>query len=325
MSCMYSRIQHKLFISIFIAVIFCSCTKEKEAPVIITPPPVPAPVPPAAVVEEPQALKPTAGLAMLEKLSNKASTRAHAESIWQNAVAGINFSKHDALRTHEMATALIKYESGSKLELKEKTLIIFDKDPGVTENLADRVLLKSGELVGTTKRELWVFTNAGLVQLKASAKNQQPTKATVSVNEKKMRVNVINGSADLILRNENKNFQKISLAEKSDFEFKANADFEIDEIAKASGRIKNATLAELAVDSPPENAVSSEEQYVVKGKLSGLGAKLLINGESVEISDALTFSKTITLISGTNLVVFQLIRSDASVKFYRKNIRYTPK
>lgn len=334
--------RYNLLKTLALLLLFCSCSEEKKtslAPEKIPPPiaeqvaPAPlnqvAPAPPEKVSPPPTI---PSGLAVLKKLTNRADMRAHDESVWQTAVTGTDFFKHDALQTHEAAKAQIQYESGSTLELKEKTLIIFDKDPGFTDHTADRILLKNGELIGATKNELWVFTNAGLVQIKPRKKNQK-AQATLSVNkERKLRVVVNSGSADLIFKKNEKEFQKFSLAEKTDFEFKAKADFDvateknieasnIDLIAKASTDIKNPTLAELIIEAPLDNAASTEEKYEVKGRLTELGAKLLINGEITEIADDLSFKKTITLTAGTNLVVFQLVRSDSSVKFYRKNIR----
>lgn len=329
----------RLFKTIVLLFVFCSCTEHKKPE--LPPPeviPLPAVAPPVEVETAPPVAEvaPVAklqGLAVLKKLKNRADMRLRDESVWQTAVSGSDFFRHDALQTHEVATAMIQYKSGSSLELKEKTLIIFDKDPGLTDRTSDRVLLKSGELIGTTKKELWVFTNAGLVLIK-SRKNI-PAQATLRINkERKLKVVVESGSADLILKKNDKSFQKFTLAEKADFEFTATVDFNvatdksIEEnnigiIAKASGDIKNSTLAELVIDAPLDNASSTDEKYLVKGRLTELGAKLLVNGEPAEIANDLTFSKSILLTAGTNLVVFQLVRSDASVKFYRKTIRFS--
>lgn len=288
------------------------------------PPPVVAPLPekaaaaPEVKVEElpPKSL----GLAALKKLVNRADMRPHDKSVWQTAVTGTDFFKHDALQTHEGAYAQVKYESGSLLELKEKTLVIFDKDPGLTDRSSDRVVLKNGELVGTTKKELWVFTNAGLLQIKSNKKSQ--AKATLSINpERKLKITVNGGSAELVVKKNETEFQKFSLAEKSEFEFKAKSDTDVVAVTKASVDIKKSTVAELQIDSPAENTTVTDEKLDVKGRLTELGAKLLINGELTEIADDLTFKKSLVLASGTNLVVFQLIRSDATVKFYRKNVR----
>lgn len=260
------------------------------------------------------------GLAVLKKLLNRADMRPHDKSVWQTAVTGTDFFKHDALQTHDGAYAQVKYESGSSLELKEKTLVIFDKDPGLTELSTDRVVLKNGELVGTTKKELWVYTNAGLLQIKSNKKSQ--AQATLSINtERRLKVTVNGGSAELVVKKNETEFQKFNLAEKSEFEFKAKTDADASAITRASVEIKKPTLAELLVESPVENETVADEKFEVKGRLTELGAKLLINGEFTEIADDLSFTKSITLAAGTNLVVFQLIRSDASVKFYRKNVR----
>ncbi len=296
---------------------FTSCSEEKKAALPVeTPPPVTIPVPAKIEVPPPK----ISGLAVLKKLVNRADMRPHDKSVWQTAVTGTDFFKHDALQTHEGANAHVKYESGSLLELKEKTLVIFDKDPGLTDRSSDRVVLKNGELVGTTKKELWVFTNAGLLQIKSNKKSQ--AQATLRINpERKLKITVNGGSAELVVKKNETEFQKFSLAEKSEFEFKAKSDTDVAAVTKASVEIKKPTQAELQIDSPTENATVTDEKLEVNGRLTELGAKLLINGELTEIADDLTFKKSLVLTGGTNLVVFQLIRSDASVKFYRKNVR----
>lgn len=321
------RHKYSLLIIPAVLLLFSSCSEEKKAVApVVTPPAVtlPLPLPEKAItatevkVEEPPPK--TLGLAVLKKLVNRADMRPHDKSVWQAVVTGTDFFKHDALKTHEGAYAHVKYESGSLLELKENTLVIFDKDPGLTDRSSDRVVLKNGELVGTTKKELWVFTNAGLLQIKSNKKTQ--AQATLSINpQRKLKITVNGGSAELVVKKNETEFQKFSLAEKSEFEFKAKSDTDIVAVTKASVEIKKSTLAELQIDSPAENATFTDENLEIKGRLTELGAKLLINGELVEIAEDLTFKKSLVLAGGTNLVVFQLIRSDASVKFYRKNVR----
>ena len=308
-----------------------SCSKE-ETVTISTP--VPSPVVQSLPVEQPVAVaapaaapapapvKKVEGLAVLIKLKNRADMRPHDESVWQAAVTGTGFLKHDALQTHDAATANVRYESGSNLDLRENTLVIFDKDPGLAVGSPDRVLLKSGRLTGATKKELWVFTNAGLVQIKSVKKNQL-AQATLSVDSaKKLIVAVKTGTADVVLKKNATEFQKFNLAENTEHDFKAKAEFDVSSDAATVPVVKSATLAELVIESPADNAISSTEQLEIKGKLTDMGAKLLINGQLAEVADDLTFKKSITLTEGTNLIVFQLVRSDASVKFYRKNIRY---
>ncbi len=314
--------------TLILLLIFCSCSEDKTQ----TQPPSPEPVkvlvpekpaePAQPVVETTPQKK--AGLASLKKLVNRADMREHDQSVWQPAVIGTDFFKHDALQTHEAANALIKYESGSQLELKEKTLVIFDKDPGLADRFSDRVLLKNGELTGVTKKELWVFTNAGLVQIKAVKKNQT-AQATLKVNsDRKLKVEVSSGTADVFVKKDTLAIQKYKVAEKSDFEFKSKIEFDSPPDKNVS-ELKTSAPAECLIDSPVDNADATDDKFEITGRLSDIGAKLLINGELVQIEENLSFKRIISLTEGTNLVVFQLVRSDASVKFYRKNIRKNPK
>ena len=313
-------IKQRFKIALFLLAL-TACSKE-ESPVSL-PAPVAAPViEPAAPAPAPAPPKKTEGLAVLMKLKNRADMRAHDESVWQTAVTGTGFLKHDALQTHDAATANVRYESGSNLDLRENTLVIFDKDPGLSPGSPDRVLLKNGRLTGATKKELWIFTSAGLVQIKPAKKNQV-AQTTLSVDSaRKLSVAVTTGTAEVILKKSAVEFQKFNLAENTEHEFKAKADFDVPSDATAVPAVKSATQSDLVIEAPADNAISSADQVEVKGKLTEMGAKLLINGQLAEVADDLTFKKVIGLTEGTNLIVFQLVRSDASVKFYRKNIRY---
>mgnify|MGYP001559079134 CR=1 FL=1 len=327
-----------IFKTSLVLLLLCSCTEEKKAePAFEKPKPTAADTTlneKTPSVEEVQIVpqEKLSGLANLTKLKNRADMRGHDQSVWQTAVVGTSFFKHDALQTHENANAQVNYQSGSVLKLKENTLVIFDKDPGQAELANDRVLLKNGELSGSTKKELWIFTNAGLVQIKSLKKNQK-AQATLSINpQKKLKLVVNQGTADIIVKKNNTEFQKFSVAEKADFEFKAKVGFNLTDektissdnigvLSQASTRIKNATQAELIIEAPIDNATSSDEIFEVKGHLTELGAKLIINGEITDIEDDLSFKKKLNLSNGINLVVFQLVRSDSSVKFYRRNVR----
>lgn len=335
---MSNMTKHNLLVTVFLTLFFSACSEKKtevepaiqqSAPVaspttapVVTP--LPPTVTPASTPPPTETLPGT--LAVLKKLTNRADMRPREKTVWQAANVGAGFFKHDALQTHETANANIRYESGSQLDLKQNTLIIFDKDPGLNNQAADRVLLKNGELVGATKKELWVFTNAGLVQIKAVKKNQQAQAVLKVGEEKKLKVTVNQGMAELILKKSEKEFQKFSLAEKSDFEFKPPvtlnvATDNVDVLAKAAVEVKKTTSAELMIETPADDAVTTQEDFEVRGRMTEMGAKLLINGELAATADDLSFKKTLRLTDGANLVVFQLVRSDASVKFYRKNIR----
>lgn len=283
---------------------------------------------------EPKAEKPaiTNWLAKLDSMQNRVEFRQRNESIWKPTEIGMIFARFDALQTQNQASAKVVYQSGSNLDVKDNTLLIFDHDPGKKKKSEDRVIVKNGELIGSTKTELWVFTNAGLVQIKPEAKTKI-AKAKVSIqSDEKIQVKVDTGTADVVFKpKDNAPFEKIHVAPKSDVEITSAVKLvdttnsvsavKLEEIAVAAEKVVKLTKAELIVEYPVDGAISSEAELTAKGRLTAAGGKLLINGEFVELREDFSFSKKITLQPGSNLIVFQVVRSDASVQFMRKSVR----
>jgi len=269
-------------------------------------------------------------LAKLDSIQNRVEFRQRNESIWKPTELGMSFVRFDALQTQNQSSAKVIYQSGSNLDVRDNTLLIFDHDPGKKKR-EDRVIVKNGELIGSTKTELWVFTNAGLVQIKPESKTKI-AKAKVTIqDDQKIKVKVDTGTADVVFKGK-ADFEKIHVASKSDVEVVSSVKLidgnntvtaaKVEEIAAAVEKPIKIMKAELSVEQPAEGAVTTEPEIEAKGRLSGAGGKLLINGELTELKDDFSFTKKIKLQSGSNLIVFQVVRSDASVQFMRRNIRY---
>lgn len=276
-------------------------------------------------------------LAKLLKQTNQVEYRQRNQNIWNQAEGDLSFMKYDALQTKSSATAEVVYQSGSTLDVRENTLIIFDEDPGKKKKTEDRVIIKTGQLTGRTKTELWVFTDAGLVQIKA--KKGQPNIAktaeakVVVKNDRAVNINVKNGTAEVIYKKDN-NYARLTVAENSDVSIKPSTELtsgvqvnteKVNELVAAQTKVAATVQAELVIDFPADNALVQDAEIEVRGRLTGAGAKLLINGQLADISDSATFAKKISLQPGTNLIVFQLVRSDSSVKFVKRNVRYQAK
>lgn len=333
-----------------------SCTKPSAVPENESPPPMAVPVvteqaPAQAKMAEPtQDLEKKSAdspkekttqvnwLAKLDSIQNRVEFRQRNESIWKPSVLGMSFERFDALQTQSQSAAKVMYQSGSKLDVRGNTLLIFDHDPGKKKKKEDRVIVKSGELTGTTKTELWVFTNAGLVQIKPEAKNRV-AKAQVTVindsksdkqGDQKIKVKVDAGTAEVLFKRKD-TFEKVLVAPQSDVEITSSAKLidsnntvvaaQLEEVSAASANPVKTVKAELSVDQPADGTVTTDTEVEVKGRLSAVGGKLLINGELTELKDDLSFAKKIKLQPGSNLIVFQVVRSDASVQFMRRNIR----
>ncbi|WP_409478682.1 hypothetical protein [Pseudobdellovibrio sp. HCB154] len=276
-------------------------------------------------------------LAKLVKLTNQVEYRQRNQNIWNQAEGELSFMKYDALQTKNSATAEVVYQSGSTLDVRENTLIIFDEDPGKKKKAEDRVIIKSGQLTGRTKTELWIFTDAGLVQIKAKKGQTNVTKVAeakvVVKNDRAVNIKVKTGTAEVIYKKDNE-YTRLAVAENADVSIKpsteltsgvqVNAD-KVSELVTAQTKVAAVAQAELTVDFPADNALVQDSEIEIRGRLTGAGAKLLINGQLAEVSDASTFSKKINLQPGTNLIVFQLVRSDATVKFLRRSVRYQAK
>lgn len=351
----------KFFILMPAALIcFAACTKE-SAKTEMSPVPAPlssasleqaaasppqAPAPPEAPAPDAAAEnaavpseKPNAGaakkaepadwLAKLASIQNRVEFRQRNESIWKPSEIGMLFERFDALQTQSQSSAKVVYQSGSNLDVRDNTLLIFDHDPGKKKH-EDRVIVKNGELVGSTKTELWVFTNAGLVQIKPEVKTKV-AKAKVTVQtDKKIKVSVDTGTASVVYKGKEQ-FEKINVAPKADVEITSSVNLmdvsnvgapaKMEEITAAVQKPVKVIKAELTVEQPTDGAVTSETEIEARGRLSAAGGKLLINGELAELKDDFSFSKKIKLQPGSNLIVFQVVRSDASVQFMRRNIR----
>ena len=270
-------------------------------------------------------------LAQILTLIKNVDYRLSNESLWKPASAGNGFNRNDALQTEEASHALVKYKSGTQLELKQNSLIVFDADPGskTSTHHEDRVIFKKGELVGATKSELWVFTQAGLVQIKTPSGKNKSARAQITIpNENRLKLKIEIGTAELIYAKNNK-YEKIQIKNSNELTLdNSQVDFttstssaEISQLQKALQEVKVPTKSNLIIDNPKEDAGTTESTYLVSGQVVGPGGQLLINGELVPLESDSKFSKKITLAFGANLIVFQLIRSDSSVQFLRRTIK----
>ncbi len=321
-------------------IILAGCSDKTEpvvAPIPTTLAPAALPVPeaiaapsqPHQVVDKKQEVNPD-WLARLQKAVNRVEFRQRNDSIWKSAEVGNHFVRFDALQTQGQSSAQVAFESGSNLEVKDNTLLVFDHDPGKTKTTEDRVIVKNGGLVGTTRSELWIFTNAGLVQIKSDPKLKKAAKARVSIQEnQKLNVKVDSGTAEVVFKGKEK-IEKVKVSANSEFQVTSNMKFlsedgapspaKIEEIVNAL-KVTKFSRADLIVEQPVDGMISEQPEYTIKGQLTGADAKLLINGELAVLEEGYSFNKKINLQPGSNLIVFQLIRSDASVQFMRRTIR----
>lgn len=266
-------------------------------------------------------------LAKLTLETNVVEFRLRNQNVWKPVEFDMTFSRFDAIQTKNSSSAEVIYLSGSSLDIKENTLLIFDEDPGQKKKQVDRVIVKSGRLTAKTKTELWVFTDAGLIQIKARKKSAQ---ARIEVKAENVKVSVQSGLAEVVYKKGN-DFVRQQVGEKSEATIKSEhkifngqqVDLEkLSEIVAANEQVKILVNANLEIQQPSENELTAQAEYIVKGRVTAPGAKVLLNGQLLEVANDLTFSKKITLQPGTNLLVFQLVRSDSSIEFIKRNLRH---
>lgn len=320
-----------IFLLLLIGFAGCKPNEPKNSVTEVAPPPVEEKQIQNQVVEAPvkeetkEIVKDW--LAKLTLETNDVEFRMRNQNVWKSAELDMTFSRFDAIQTKNSSTAEVIYLSGSSLDIKENTLLIFDEDPGQKKKKIDRVIVKSGHLIAKTKTELWVFTDAGLVQIKARKK---PAQARIEVKAENVKVSVQSGLAEVVYKKE-KDFVRLQVGEKSEATITSGhkifngqqVDAEkLTEIVAANEQVKLLVNAKLEILEPTENELTAKAEYTVKGKITAPGAKVLLNGQLIEVATDLTFSKQISLQPGTNLLVFQLVRSDSSIEFIKRNLRY---
>lgn len=320
-----------IFLLLFIGFVGCKPNEPKNTISPVLPSPVEEKQIQNQVVEAP--VKAVAQeqikdwLAKLTLETNDVKFRMRNQNVWKSAELDMTFSRFDAIQTKNSSTAEVVYLSGSLLDIKENTLLIFDEDPGQKKKQIDRVIVKSGQLIAKTKTELWVFTDAGLIQIKGKKK---PAQARIEVKAENVKVSVQSGLAEVVYKKE-KDFVRLQVSEKSEatitsahkiFDGQQIDSEKLTEIVAANEQTKLLVNAKLEILEPAENELTAKAEYTVKGRITAPGAKVLLDGQLLEIANDLTFNKKITLQPGTNLLVFQLVRSDSTIEFVKRNLRY---
>lgn len=325
---------------------FCSCFKQPERNELnqSKEPPVQAELNlPNEVIEKPKPIeeiplekekKSTDWLAQLSDFKNNVNSRAREESIWKPVDKGMGFIRFDALQTQDSSAAKVTYKSGASLDVKQNTLLIFDYDPGKNKKNEDRVIMSKGELVGSTKTELWVFTKAGLVQIKKNPTQKAVARARIVVGDaNKLNLKVEQGNAELIYKKQDE-FKRIVVVEKSEIELRNTSSVvdienfteskvieQVKQVLQAEVQVKKITKAQIEISNLVEGVVVESSALELTGKLTAEGATLLINGEVVGLDQNLKFTKNLSLQPGVNLIVFQVVRSDGTVDFVRRSVR----
>ncbi len=275
-------------------------------------------------------------LAEIKEIKPQVSFRMSQKAIWEDASVDKRLHRYDAVQTQENASARILYQSGSELKVASNSLIVFDQDPGQMKNLRpakvklnkktstpDRVLLRAGEVKGTTRSELWILSAGGLLKIDAKTQKDSRASATVAVKEgKTLKLTLTAGQGTLISTGKN-----IPLTLNTPVEVAAPLPTWAKTPTSAPAPqawnppVGENAQTEVTLSEPADGAQLTTNEVKVSGSLTATsGSKILVNGKIVEISADFKFETTVLLKPGPNVIVVQLITSDGKVKFYRRTV-----
>jgi len=249
----------------------------------------------------------------------------------------------DAVQTHTASTARILFVSGSTIEMGESSLVIINGGTRTPGRTLDRAVIRTGKFEGNTKKELWILTSAALLRLRAKATSKS-AKVVLNVEEgKKMAVTLIDGNASMVERNpkskspalqELEPRKTVTMAapmpgdtfgfldsEKSWDLPPERATASLPTQAKPAPKQPQAPQPiDLFITSPRDYAEVGVADIELKGRATGTGAKIFVNGKETTIENNLEFSSVVALREGVNSILIQLIRPDGESVFRRWTI-----
>jgi hypothetical protein len=335
-----------IFLPLIFALGLISCSKNEPAIPPLSPSPspqstgsFPSPSPTIAAATAAVIEKPHNGLALIQSLNPRVDLRQRSESIWKETKSKTDLFRYDSIQTQEQGTAQLKFKSGATLAVSPRTLLVIDKDPieNSTEVKQDRVLVQSGKIQAETPKVMWILTPAGLIEVKANSGKSKPGRAEVDLNTaEKIKITVDAGQVHYINPNRTfgGNFEKVEIAERNvlvlplpqkplfDSQSLNNPTQE-----KNWGKLSSATATkipsyrlEVSIATPTEGELLTSTQVELHGKVTGSGARILVNGQLTYPDRADEFSVKLTLKRGANIIVVQAIRPDNSVQFLRRSV-----
>lgn len=294
-------------------------------------------------------------IAELAQHKNQVSFRRAQELAWNDVTGLLPLFRQDALHTLTNSTALIRYTSGSEVNMKENTYLIID-DSG-TDKMIDRAVMREGKIEGETSNEMWILTSSALIKLKAKEKNKK-AKIGIQIQEKKsLDLNLQSGTGEVLVASQEKEKdpsspkkareirlvenKKISLPLKTpteDFGHKAEATDWLETVQVIREAIQETTPAAkptpseevptppfLEITSPAPKAVVESNSITFEGRAGPEGARLKINGKNCEVSQEARFSCPVDLDPGLNLFVLQLTTKTGKTIFQKWMITRTAK
>lgn len=280
-------------------------------PVVLASTPSPTPVAPP--------------LAVLQRLLPPVIFRRALELSWNDAQMALPLFENDALKTQERAAATIVYQigAGSTLSLRENTHIILSL-PGVSDRGdSDRGIVQTGEVTGSTPKELWLMTARALLRLRAKEGQRQGRGTLALSGTGKIKTTLHEGQATLYHTSERPRegkFAGTELTLEKPLEIELNGTGKIEEAAEWAAVDLGAVIArqqasvplDFSADLPVTNSEINRSQLKIRGKVTALGGKLMLNGKPIPVREDLRFETDMPLSFGANVIVLQLDRPDTT-------------
>lgn len=293
----------------------------------------PLAVEPKRLVETiPSAAPCTEVVATLAQFKPTAAYRRRKEPEWKTPENLLSFCRFDSFRTDAGASAKIELVQGSEIDMGENSLVIIDPldklgQPG------DRAVLRNGAIAARTKKALWILTSAALVRLVPGKTGT--AKANLALQEgKSLRVAVASGEARAFSRPTSGPavpVKEISagkavvltaaippagwMGEESDWSLAEKATRSLRDASSVPTKGVPTKAIELVLMSPENNSSLRAERTLIKGKVSGQGAEVRVNGKVAAVASDLTFSVPVELGLGVNNVVVELIQPRGEISF----------
>lgn len=313
-----------LFLVVILGATGFACTRKPEPqPVRTTPEPIPVTV----ITPAPVGLSRTI-LANLEAFTPQVTVRRAEELVWGDALLNMPFYRYDSVKTHDEATAKILFQSGARIHMNERSLVIINNlNP---THSADRAVLRGGEITGKTPQELWLLTSAALIRLRSRKAGSLGAARLAMEEGKQFSVELTDGEGEMLqpptgtrnspLLTRLKLRKPVVLSApivSSTFGDKDSEpawleNFDSRSVASIpSGN--DPKPIEFFIESPANYSEVTEAFVILKGKVSRAGGKILVNGKPGTIDAKLRFNAKVPVSRGANTLVIQLIQPTGEI------------
>ena len=326
---MHSNIRF-VFFGVALGLAQAACQDHQKSESLVPLPPLTPSLLPSVT---PISSRTQASLAQLEQIENKVSYKRGKELLWQDAMLNLPLYRYDWVQTHDGAHAEIGFINGSRISLREKTLVIINPDSKRQKTTQDRAVIRGGAIRGETQRELWILTSAALVKVKADKKNESAVANLVLEEGKHLEVKLERGSGMLIQGSGHGNVSGtapetasgkiIQLAVNHPVVIKApkvDSNFGEDGSKVQWFEPEAAPNAQLVLSEPKDHQTVDDSAVFFKGQVTPPGGTVLINGKVISLKEDLSFEVEVPLVDGPNSLVIQLIRGDGSSAFLRRTV-----